>query len=180
MGLKVNEELRLVFPKEKQCKEIFSILEREREKLGEWLPWVYQTHAPEDILENLRERVEEFNNKKSAAFYLEHRDVIVGSIGFVRLNSEKQIGEIGYWLDSQYQGRGFITLAVQTCIEYGFNDLGLNKIIIRCAKENEKSAAVAKRLNFSLEGILKQELILRDQKFDACYYGLLKSEYENV
>ncbi len=180
MKLQVNKKLSLFFPSEERASEIYSIIERERNRLGEFLPWVYQTLNKEDTKNNLQERIENFKQEKSFEFYLKHEDKIIGSVGFVEIDKKNQKGEIGYWIDSKYSGKGYVTQSVQTCIEYGFTKLMLNKIIIRCADNNISSAAVAHRLGFTLEGNLREDRIINTHFINLLNFGLLKSEYESV
>jgi hypothetical protein len=60
---------------------------------------------------------------------------------------------VGYWLGEQYQGKGLVTAACRALVEHAFFELGLNRAVILCATENEKSCAVAERLGFRREGV---------------------------
>ena len=81
-------------------------------------------------------------------------------------------------MDSDYQGQGIITQSCKRLIEYGFNALNLNRIEISCAAGNIKSRAIAKRLGFTEEGILREAELIRGGKLvDNCCYGLLKEDW---
>jgi RimJ/RimL family protein N-acetyltransferase len=58
---------------------------------------------------------------------------------------------------TRFQGQGFITEAVAGITDFAIQQLGAKRLEIRCDSENERSAAVPRRLNFELEGILKNE-----------------------
>lgn len=67
-------------------------------------------------------------------------------IGVVSLRfSENEIPQLGYWLGTEYQGKGYCTEAVNAVIEYGFERLKLPEIMARCAANNTASKNVMLR-----------------------------------
>lgn len=177
--LKINKKISLVIPEVDSASVIFPLIDSDREHLREWLPWVDVTLSVKDVEQNLVERIETFERKEQAVFYVLYEKQFVASAGFVKIDHKNKKGEIGYWILSGFQGRGIITESVKSCIKYGFEELGLNKIIIRCSKENQKSAAIPERLGFTLEGVLRQEDFRNDAFEDLLFFGLLRNEYEN-
>jgi len=53
----------------------------------------------------------------------------------------------------------------------------MHKVVISCAIDNPRSRAVAERLGFVQEGILRQVGRLRDRYVDIVFYGLLVDEW---
>ena len=64
-------------------------------------------------------------------------------------------------------------------IQIGFEQLDLNKISIRCATENCKSASIPERLGFVKEGTFRESEWLYDRFLDHYSYSQLRSEYLN-
>ena len=178
--LRVNNKLSLVIPDVGVAPDIFNLIDKDRKHLKEWLPWVDKTVSVKDTENNLSERIEKFEKKEAASFYAVYENSFVASVGFISIDNNNQKGEIGYWLLSQFQGKGLMTECVKACIKYGFEDLGLNKIVIKCASKNIKSAAIPKKLGFSLEGTLRQDRVREDGFCDTLYFGLLKSEWNKI
>lgn len=145
--LKIDSNLSLVIPDLSCSSEIFNLIDKDREHLRTWLPWVDSTLTVEETRNNLSERIETFNKGEQAPFYGTFNGEFIASVGFVILNEDE--GEIGYWLLSNYSGRGLMTKFVKACIDYGFNELNLKKIVIKCAEGNIKSASIPKRLGFA-------------------------------
>lgn len=145
---KIDENLSLVIPDLSCASEIFDLIDKDRGHLRTWLPWVDNTHTVDDTRANLVERIKSFKKKEQAPFYGTFKGEFIASVGFVVITDGK--GEIGYWLLSEYSGRGFMTTYVKACINYGFNELGLDRVIIKCAEGNNKSAAIPIRLGFTL------------------------------
>lgn len=144
--MRVNESLSLVIPQTDSAAEIFNLIDGDKDHLRTWLPWVDATATAEDTRENLAQRIAGFSKKKDASFYGTFDGDFVASVGFVSLSDG--VGEIGYWLLSKYAGKGLMTTYVKACINYGFEKLNLQKIVIKCAAGNNKSAAIPKRLGF--------------------------------
>lgn len=145
--LQIDEHLSLVIPDESCASEIYYLIDNDRDHLRPWLPWVDSTQSIDDTRKNIADRIKTFNEKKQASFYGTLDGEFVASVGFVSLKDS--VGEIGYWLLSGYQGQGLMTIFVKACIEYGFDQLGLDTIIIKCAEGNSKSAGIPVRLGFT-------------------------------
>ena len=145
--IKIDDSKSLVIPDPAMAEEIYSLINADREHLRIWLPWVDQTHSHADTRENLEARIAGFADKTQASFYGTYNGNIVASVGFISLSDG--VGEIGYWLLSHYQGQGLMTAFVRACIDYGFTELGLKQIVIKCAEGNDKSAFIPKRLGFT-------------------------------
>ena len=92
---------------------------------------------------------------------------------------EQRLAEIGYWLDQELQGRGIITRACRTLVTYAFEEYGLNKVEIHAAAGNAPSRAVAERLEFTQEGVVRQIEWLSGVPHDMIIYGKLASEWRS-
>lgn len=84
---------------------------------------------------------------------------------------------MGYWLVEKIQGKGIITICMQKLIKIGFNKLGMNRIQVKVACGNEKSAAIPKRLGFQFEGTEREGEFHHGKYLDLEVYSLLKSDY---
>jgi RimJ/RimL family protein N-acetyltransferase len=86
--------------------------------------------------------------------------------------------EVGYFVDVDHQGKGFVTEAVKAALGFIFSYLKAQRVCLHTRDTNLPSQRVAERCGFILEGHI------RENKRDAVgtvsgdlYYGLLKSEY---
>lgn len=158
---------------------IFTHKNRNREQLRQWLPWVDATLTAEDTKKYLEGELENFKNKKTADFGVWYENAWVGSMGFNQIDLINEWAEIGYWLDKDYEGKGIMTECVKAMINYGFNDLNLNRIQIRCSNLNLRSKAIPERLGFVLEGTLRQDHKRNGEFSDSLTFGLLKKEWKN-
>ena len=87
--------------------------------------------------------------------------------------------EIGYFVDKDYEGRGFVTEAVRGALGFIFQHLKAHRVCLHCSDMNEKSRRVAERCGFVLEGHLRETHLSQDGVFSGdLSYGILKSEFE--
>ena len=91
---------------------------------------------------------------------------------------EKMIFEIGYFLEENSQGKGFITEAVNKVMEFLFSELKANKLEIHTKATNGKSIGVAERCGFTKEAHLRERVKTNEGEIvDMLIFGLLRSEF---
>ena len=117
-----------------------------------------------------------YNNQQGIAAGIFYKDQLAGIAGFNTLDWKNKVGTIGYWLGVRFTGKGIMTRVVHALIEYGFNNLELNRLEIRVANNNFKSRAIPEKFKFTLEGHIRQAEWLYDHYVDHAIYGML-AEY---
>ena len=175
--IKTNAFLRLLEPQDAQ--ELFEAVDRNRERLRAWMPWVEGTRGSEDTLNFIQETIRG-QAKGDYQFAIILDDCIVGVIGFVRSDTANKSAMIGYWNDEKAQGQGLITLSTGSILKIGFEELGLNRIVIRAQPSNTRSCAVPERLGFTAEGLEKEAELLNGQFVDLKTYVLLRSNWKKT
>ena len=85
--------------------------------------------------------------------------------------------EIGYWIGGDYEGRGLVTRAAAALLDQAFGPLGLDRVSLHTDPANERSRAVARRLGFVEEGLLRQGTAFPNERRDELVYGLLAQEW---
>lgn len=139
------------------------------------LPHPYElAHAKEwiDIQPGLIEEGTEY----PLAIYSKDYEAIIGTI-CIRVDKKNNQGELGYWMGRPYWGHGFATEAVKRMIDFGFSDLGLNKVWAAAITRNEGSMKVLKKAGMKQEGILRENRYVSGTYEDAAVYGVLRREY---
>ncbi|MBB4825523.1 RimJ/RimL family protein N-acetyltransferase [Sporosarcina luteola] len=92
-----------------------------------------------------------------------------------KLNKHAELGiAIG---DKKYWGKGYGLAAMEEMIDYGFNELQLNKIWLRVEIDNEKAIKSYKRMGYVEEGILRQDRLRNGVFVDRLRMSILKEEY---
>jgi RimJ/RimL family protein N-acetyltransferase len=130
------------------------------ERLNQWMPWaIGEKPTLEESEANVRLAYTKFLAREDLrlSLLLKGTDTLVGGSGLHRMNWSVPSFEIGYWVRTKFEGQGFITEAVAGITEFAVRELGARRIEIRCDGLNERSAAVPRRLNFDLEGTLRND-----------------------
>lgn len=70
-----------------------------------------------------------------------------------------------------------MTACVKRLVRHAFEDLDLNRITLPIATENRRSRAVAERLGFRQEGVLRQAEWLYDHFVDHVLYAQIQSDW---
>ncbi|MEN9881280.1 MAG: hypothetical protein RLZZ308_463 [Candidatus Parcubacteria bacterium] len=176
--IKINEKLSLKLRHEEDVENVFSLVDKNREYLRLWLPWVDSTLSQDDSRLYIQKCLDGFKEKKTADFGIFYNNTLVGSMGFNKIDLENFWAEIGYWLDEDFQGKGIMTECVKSMIGYGFNDLELHRIQIRCDSNNTKSKMIPEKLGLKLEGIIRENHKNGSTYSDGLIYGILKNEWK--
>lgn len=101
---------------------------------------------------------------------------IIGSCGFNALDYDNAKTEIGYDLSRECWGKGYVPEALRALIDYAFDTLGFNRIEAKAQPANINSIKVLQKLNFSLEGILRQSERSKGSFIDLCMYSRLATD----
>ncbi|ETT48694.1 GNAT family protein [Paenibacillus sp. FSL P4-0338] len=101
---------------------------------------------------------------------------IIGSCGFNTLDYDNAKAEIGYDLSRECWGKGYVPEALRALIDYAFDTLGFNRIEAKAQPANINSIKVLQKLNFSLEGTLRQCEQSKGAFIDLCMYSKLATD----
>lgn len=178
MTIVVDENIKLEITSEKFATQLFNLINNNRKHLSEFLTWVGNMQSVEDIKHYLKNCEHLYEEKKEVSFIILLNENPVGRIGLHHLNLQNKIGAIGYWLDKNVEGKGIITKSCAKLINYGFQEIGLNRIEIKAAVKNFKSQAIPAKLNFKKEGILREAEFVNNEYLDLFLYSILKNEWE--
>ncbi|WP_213932230.1 GNAT family N-acetyltransferase [Rhodococcus sp. B50] len=98
--------------------------------------------------------------------------VLCGMVGFVP--REGSDPEIGYWIAPTTRRHGLATAAVRLACDFAFAPDGMNvrRVAWRAFVGNRASAAVARRVGFRYEGIVRNGLLQRGVPRDVWVAGL--------
>ena len=104
--------------------------------------------------------LEEYSNEKienDYAIELKRENKVIGSIGFMDYKQKNEGSlEIGYVLNSKYQGFGYMTEALIGAFKYIKRNSIAKRIIAKHDTLNERSGNVMKRAGMTFEGILRK------------------------
>lgn len=86
---------------------------------------------------------------------------------------------IGYFGDVAHGGHGYVAEAVGAGLRMCFEHLGAHRVRLECDDQNPRSARVAERAGFKLEGHIRENHRHDDGTLSGTlHYGLLRREWE--
>lgn len=87
--------------------------------------------------------------------------------------------EIGFFVDKDHEGRGYVSEAVEAAMGFIFGNLKAKRIRLECDDTNERSWRVAERCGMVREGHIRENKQGSDGRpSGTLIYGLLKREFE--
>jgi ribosomal-protein-serine acetyltransferase len=156
---------------------LFAMIDRNRERLRAWLPWIVPDYSMADMRRFLAEGAAEFAERRSLTMTIRHRGALCGAIALHRIDQCNLSTSIGYWIDEDHEGKGIVTAACRAIVTHGFREFGLHRIEIRCATWNHRSSAVPRRLEFVEEGILREAEWLHGKWVDLRVFSMLARDW---
>lgn len=129
--------------------------------------YCYETNTPDNII------------KFGTSIYHKKRSMVIGWCGLGSLDCKPEDVEIFYGLSSDFWGQGLATEAAGAMLKYGFEIIGLNKIVAVVNSKNIASTKVIDKLGMKYRMVMKVDSFNYNGYDGNLYYEITKSEYEN-
>jgi ribosomal-protein-serine acetyltransferase len=179
--LAVDDEIRLVLAEERHAQSMTDLISRNQRRLARWEPWAEKPVTLDGTRAYIRAALDDFvrGRQISTIIAVDGGLRFIGRCG-IRINPYVASGDIGYWIDAEYEGRGITSRAARALVTSAFDEIGLTKMDLRTSIENQRSRAVAERLGFALEGLLPGGLQFRERSDDVALYGVTSKQWANA
>lgn len=177
----VDDELSLVLAEERHAGAMTELIARNQARLARWEPWAEHPATLESTRAYIRGALEDFARGRqiSTIMAVDGGQRFIGRCG-IRINAHLGAGDVGYWIDGDYEGRGLTSRAARALITAAIDELGLRKIDIRTSIGNQRSRALAERLGFAFEGILPRGLQFMRRADDVALYGITAAQWREL
>jgi ribosomal-protein-serine acetyltransferase len=171
--LLVDDEIALVLAEERHAEKMTDLIVRNQDRLARWEPWAEQRATLDSTRAYIRAALEDFlrGRQISTIIAVDGGRRFIGRCG-IRVNPYARSGDVGYWIDGEYEGRGITSRSVRRLISSVFEELDLARVELRTSVGNKRSRAVAERLGFGYEGILPGGLRFSHRSDDVALYGV--------
>lgn len=180
-----THRLLLKSPEEVTAFQVCSYYQKNRDFLESFEPDRDEEFYTEGYQKRMLElQMEGWKRKMEYRFYIaekENSDRIIGSIAL----SNVVMGAfcscfLGYKLDQEHRGRGYMTEAAEAVVRFGFNSLKLHRIEGNIMPRNKASIAVVEKCGFIYEGTSKKYLKINGVWEDHAHYVILNERMESV
>ncbi len=168
-------DLRLFQPADAEV--LNALILHNRAHLDAWMRWSARVQTLEDtraFIERMAARYHE-GSGFHAGIWL--NDQLIGGYAVRDLDRNSSKAEIGYWLGAEFVGKGLVSRTSHAVIDLLFIQEHLHRLEIRAASDNRPSRAVAERLGFTFEGILRESEWITTSFRDHALYSLLDREW---
>lgn len=110
------------------------------------------------------------------AIALKGRDELIGKVTLFRIDQANRRAEIGYILDPDCWGHGYMHEALGRVLDHAFGTLGLHRIEADVDPDNAPSLRLLEHFGFSREGLFRERWLIRGKWYDSVMLGLLSSQ----
>ncbi|ALQ30614.1 MULTISPECIES: GNAT family N-acetyltransferase [Micrococcaceae] len=104
-------------------------------------------------------------------------DTLIGHTALYNYNAPARSAELMIMIGGSNVGQGYGTMATKMIIDFGFREMGLNRIGLSVWAYNERALRTFNRAGFREEGRERQAGFHDGQFHDRIIMGLLASEY---
>ena len=115
------------------------------------------------------------NAQETIRLSIEHRDgEVIGYTGFWNIHWRDGRAEHAVCIgDKSYWNQGYASEAIQMCLDYGFQEMGLHRMEASILADNEASIKAYAKCGFKLEGTLKEYALRQGKRIDRLIMGIL-------
>lgn len=162
-----------------------AVRERSREWLEPWEPLPDPT-SPDPATDpdafkarcGAWERQRHFDTAYGYGMFL-HDGLFIGevSLGSVQ-RGPFQSAFVGYWVDAEHAGQGYVPEGVAVILRSGFEELGLHRIEAAIVPRNTASRRVMDKLGLREEGLAERFLQIRGVWEDHVRYAITVEEWD--
>jgi RimJ/RimL family protein N-acetyltransferase len=125
-------------------------------------------------INRMTERLESGEHIEFAIVARETGDLI-GGIG-LSITARHKRGHLGYWLGTDYWGKGYATEAAREVLNYGFRTFELHRIEAGHYPRNPASGRVLEKIGMQREGLMRGDLLKGDVFEDTIMYARLRTD----
>lgn len=128
-------------------------------------------------LENEKEWILQNSDKYQFAIVSLESDKLIGNCGIQGIEQLRQCAEVGLFIgDEENRNKGYGEEALNLLLNYGFDYLNLNNIMLKVFSFNERAISCYKKVGFKEIGRRRQSYYLKGKFYDEVYMDILKGE----
>lgn len=138
-------------------RQVVDAVNEELDHLRPFMPWAGKPVTEEEQAGFLQRSIEARAAGTDFTFGLFRGEQLIGAVGLHGRRGPNAL-EIGYWLRAGEQGRGLVTRSTRALTIIAAALPGVERVYIYCDEANERSAAVPRRLGYTLAGVEDREI----------------------
>jgi len=104
-------------------------------------------------------------------------NLLIGKICLFQISEQNRRAEIGYLLNRQHWGKGYMSEAMEFLLAFAFDEMDLHRIEADTDPDNLPSLALLDRFGFVREGYFPDRWFVHGKWHDSVMLGLLEDTY---
>jgi RimJ/RimL family protein N-acetyltransferase len=154
-----------------------------QESLAEVTPWLPDLNAELDhngVLDWIQSGAHAWEAGSAYDFAIVDAETgaFLGGCGLTQFHHRHHFANLYYWVRSGQTRRGIARQAIRLAAQYGFENLGLQRVEIVIAVGNDASFRAAEKAGAKREGRLRSRLFQHGEVRDAILYSLIPADLE--
>ena len=104
---------------------------------------------------------------------------LIGMIS-LRVSALHHAGHLGYWVGAHARNQGYAAEAASAVMDFGFTELGLQRVGSQCFGRNKESARVMLKIGLRFEGCLRQAFLKNGVYEDLLGFATVREDWERA
>lgn len=132
-------------------------------------------------LEGEREWLKKKQSDYTFSIVLKENDELIGNCGFTEIDLIHRNATLGIFIgEEENRGKGYGKEAIKLLLEYGFNNLNLNNIMLSVYDFNKRAIKIYEGLGFKKFGTRHKSHYFKGKFYDEIQMEILKEEYNEI
>ncbi|AZF04627.1 GNAT family N-acetyltransferase [Pseudomonas sp. R5-89-07] len=113
----------------------------------------------------------------SLGMHVRESGELVGIVS-LRLNARHNYGHLGGWVAGHCRNQGYAAEAARAVMDFGFAELGLQRVGSQCFGRNKESARVMQKIGLRYEGCTREAFLKNGAYEDLLGFAMVRDDWE--
>ncbi|WMJ22120.1 GNAT family protein [Paludicola sp. MB14-C6] len=128
-------------------------------------------------LDGEKKWIENNVNDYQFAIVKKENDELIGNCGIMQVDHLRQCGEVGLFIgEEENRGKGYGAEVMNLLVDYCFDYLNLNNVMLRVFSFNERAITCYKKVGFQEIGRRRQAYFVKGKFYDEVYMDIIREE----
>ncbi|HEX8956121.1 MAG TPA: GNAT family protein [Burkholderiaceae bacterium] len=176
LEVQLNSTIAMRLIERRDAAALFELVDSGRADFEQWIPFVSKTRSPEDAFNYIVRFLDMYKEGKGYVYGLWDGKKMIGNVMIKDIDDLAKTAEIGYMVARAYRGQGLALAACRRFIDFIFLELGFQKVVLCCDDRNDASIAIARRLGFEVEGVIRRCVVINGELCNTMHWALFRPD----
>lgn len=158
------------------CAKLYNDTEYDFKNSMESILFGYSIETSDDWYNEIQKLLRENINIRLGIFL--NSGEVIGDVALQGIDHKNRSCSVGINIAKiENRNKGYGTEAIKLIIDYGFGNIGLERITAETLEINIAAQKALEKLGFTLEGQARKAIYFKGRRYDKMHYGLLVSEW---